>query len=65
MSLYNNFGCKKLLLGILILPPGRNACLFQGYPSYKSLVPIHTTGLRETKWSKVSWIEAEKHNEKA
>ena len=65
MSLYNNIGCKKHLLGILILPPGRNACPFQGYPSYMSLVPIHTTRLRETKWSKVSWIEAEKYNDKA
>ena len=65
MSLYDNFGCKKHLLGILILPPGQNACPFQGYLSYMSLVPIYTTRLRETKWSKVSWLAVEKGNNKA
>ena len=65
MSLYNNFGCKKHLVGILILPPGLNAHPFQGYPSYMSLVLIYTTRLRETKWNKVSWLEAENHNDKA
>ena len=40
-------------VGILLLPPGRDASPSQGYPSGMSPVPIYAPGRGETKWGKV------------
>ena len=44
-------------IGVLLLPPGRDASPSQGYPpSSMSPVHIYAPGRRETKWSKVPCV---------
>ena len=49
-------------LGVLLLPPGRDASRSQGYSLYSSMspVPIYTPGCRETKWSKVPCLRKQR-----
>ena len=53
---YSGFLSMKHL-GVLLLPPGRDASPSEGYhPGSMSPVPIYTPGWRETKCSKVPYL---------